>query len=277
MTSAPGRLEGRNAVVTGAGSGIGLRIAQELHAAGATVTLVDINAAAITDVARDLGDRVSARTADVTDEAQVQAAIDAAAGAFGPLHIAVNAAGTGGLAPILDLELVEWRRVADLCLTGVFLSIKHQARRMTEGGSIINIASLNGRQPAEGMAAYCAAKAGVEMLTKVAAMELGPRGIRVNAISPGLIDTPLTSPFTRSPIQDEFLDNIPLGRIGATADVAAAALFLAGDHAAWITGDTLLVDGGAHTKRYPALLGRFAPPPSRPPAAGPRIDEGDAE
>jgi 3-oxoacyl-[acyl-carrier protein] reductase len=118
--------------------------------------------------------------------------------------------------------------------------------------------SLNGRQPAAGFAAYCSAKAGVEMLTKVAAMELGPRGIRVNAIAPGLIDTPLTAALTASPVKDEFLDNTPLGRIGTTGDVAAAALFLTSDDAAWITGDTLLVDGGGHTKRYPELARYFA-------------------
>jgi len=148
--------------------------------------------------------------------------------------------------------------VLDLCLTGVFLSVKHQARHMTAGGSIVNIASLNALQPAEGFAAYCSAKAGVAMLSTVAAMELGPRGIRVNAIAPGLIDTPLTAMLNQPPFRDEFLDNTPLGRIGTTADVAAAALFLASDDSAWITGDLLLVDGGGHTKRYPELARRFA-------------------
>jgi 3-oxoacyl-[acyl-carrier protein] reductase len=254
------RLDNRSALVTGAASGIGLEIARQLHAAGAAVTLLDINAAAVHDLAGSLGPRALARVADVTDETQVETTVAAAVEAFGPLHIGVNSAGTGGFGPVTDLPLPEWRRVLDLCLTGVFLSVKHQARHMTAGGSIINIASLNALQPAEGFAAYCSAKAGVAMLSTVAAMELGPRGIRVNAIAPGLIDTPLTALLTQQPVKDEFLDNTPLGRIGTPADVAAAALFLASDDSAWITGDLLLVDGGGHTKRYPELARRFAGP-----------------
>ena len=252
------RLDGRGAIVTGAGSGIGREIARRLHAAGAAVTLLDINAAAVHDLAGSIGPRALAQVADVTDEAQVETAVAAAVAAFGPLHIGVNSAGTGGFGPVTELPLDEWRRVLDLCLTGVFLSVKHQARHMAAGGSIINIASLNAVQPAEGFAAYCSAKAGVAMLSRVAAMELGPRGIRVNAIASGLIDTPLTTMLTQPPLRDEFLDNTPLGRIGTTADVAAAALFLASDDSAWITGDMLLVDGGGHTKRYPELARRFA-------------------
>ncbi|MBF8186905.1 SDR family oxidoreductase [Nonomuraea sp. K274] len=251
------RLAGRNAVVTGAASGIGWEIARLFHAEGADVTLIDFNAESVRKRAAELGERALAQPADVTDEDQLAAGIEAAVAAFGPVHIGVNSAGVGALAPIAELAASEWRRIVEVCLTGVFLSIKHEARHMSEGGSIVNIASLNARQPAEGFAAYCAAKAGVEMLTKVAAMELGARGVRVNALAPGLVDTPLSKAFTGSPLRREFVANIPLGRIGEPADVAAAALFLASAESSWVTGDTLVVDGGQHTKRYPELIKHF--------------------
>ena len=250
-TDRGGRLAGRHALVTGGASGIGLQVARELRTHGATVALVDINADALAACAAELD--ASTHVTNVTDEDAVEAAVTAAVAAHGALDIAVNAASAGGFGLICDLPLAEWRRVQDLCRTGVFLSVKHEARKMAAGGAIVNIASLNARQPAEGFAAYCAAKAGVEMLTKVAAMELGPRAIRVNAIAPGLVDTPLTTVLTQSALKDEFLDNTPLGRIGVPRDIAAAVLFLCSDESSWVTGDMLLVDGGAHSRRYPQL------------------------
>ncbi|HEY3683106.1 MAG TPA: SDR family NAD(P)-dependent oxidoreductase [Streptosporangiaceae bacterium] len=247
-----GRLDGRHALITGGASGIGFGVARLFHAEGAAVTLVDTNAALLEDRVADLGPRTRGHAADVTDEDAVSAAVAAA----GPLDVAVNAAGAGTFGPVTDLPAADWRRIIDLCLTGVFLSVKHEAPAMGEGGAIINIASLNARQPAAGMSAYCAAKAGVEMFTKVAAMELGPSGIRVNALAPGLVETPLTTAFTEGPLLGEFVDNAPLGRIGQPGDIAAAALFLATEQSAWVTGELLLVDGGAHTMRYPKLMHR---------------------
>jgi 3-oxoacyl-[acyl-carrier protein] reductase len=246
-------LAGRHALITGAASGIGLGIARLLAEAGASVSLVDISADALDTTAKEIGERARAVVADVTDEDAVQQAVATATAAFGPLHIAVNAAGSGTYGSVTDLPLPEWRRVLDLNLTGVFLTIKHEALRMEDGGSIINIASLNARQPAAGMGAYCASKAGVEMLTKVAAMDLAPRRIRVNAIAPGLVRTPLTEGMFGTDIEKDFLDNIPLGRSGEPGDIASVALFLASDASAFMTGDTLLVDGGAHTMRYPRI------------------------
>lgn len=251
-TNPNGRLHGRSALVTGGASGIGLEIARRYRSEGASVTLVDINDEALGTYAEQLG--ATAYAADVTDEEAMERAVAAAVDAQGGLDIAVNAAGAGFIAPLTELPLEEWRRVIDLCLTGVFLSVKHEARRMNDGGSIINIASLNAIQPAEGFAAYCSAKAGVAMFTKVAAMELGPRSIRVNAIAPGLVDTPLTTALTAPPLKGEFVDNAPLGRIGAPSDIADAALFLASSDSSWITGDLISVDGGAHTRRYPQVL-----------------------
>jgi NAD(P)-dependent dehydrogenase (short-subunit alcohol dehydrogenase family) len=227
-----GRLAGKAAVITGGASGIGLGIARRFVAEGAHVALGDRN--------RLVGQAVSA---------------------FGRLDIGVNCAGLGTFAPLVDLEEKHWNLVLDVCLKGVYLSIKHEARRMIaqgNGGAIINIASINARQPAEGLSAYCAAKAGVEMLTRCAAMELGPHNIRVTGIGPGLVDTPLTTFQQRNPtLREEFLANIPLGRVGAVEDIAGAALFLASDDASWVTGDTLFVDGAELTKKYPEMLTRI--------------------
>ena len=145
--------------------------------------------------------------------------------------------------------------MVDVCLTGVFLGIKHEAQAMAAGGSIINIASLNARQPAEGMSAYCSAKAAVAMLTQVAALELGPRGIRVNAIGPGLIQTPATGGIFGAPgLADAFVAETALGRFGLPEDVADTALFLASDASRWMTGQTLYLDGGASLRKYPELF-----------------------
>lgn len=147
----------------------------------------------------------------------------------------------------------------DLCVTGVFLTVKHSALVMRDGGSVITIAPLNGTQPSAGMSAYCTAKAGVMMFTKVAAMELGSRGIRVNAIAPGLVQTNATGAFWMVPgVVEEFVDNTTLGRFAQPADIAAAAAYLAGPDSSFVSGTVLAVDGGASTKRYPDLPAAFA-------------------
>ena len=247
-------------MITGGASGIGLGIARRFVADGAQVLLVD----------RD-GDRLrtaaATTVADVTLEDDVAAAVAATVSAFGRLDVGVNCAGYATFGAVADLDVAAFRDVIDVCLTGVFLSVKHQARHLQaqgDGGSIISIASLNAVQPAEGMAAYCSAKAAVAMLTQVAAMELGPHGIRVNAIAPGLVRTPLAGMLHDiAPIYDEFVANTPLGRSGTVDDVAGVAAFLAGPDSAWMTGELLLVDGGGHTKRYPEiprLIAGMAPP-----------------
>jgi NAD(P)-dependent dehydrogenase (short-subunit alcohol dehydrogenase family) len=142
--------------------------------------------------------------------------------------------------------------VVDTCLTGAFLVLKQAGQRVRKGGSVVSISSLNARQPGTGMSAYCAAKAGLGMLTEVAALELAPKGIRVNAVSPGLVETPLTAPALEIPgIEDDYLDNTPLGRKGEPEEIAAAVVYLA--TAAWVTGETLDINGGAHLRRYPDL------------------------
>jgi len=231
---------GRVAVVVGGASGIGAAIADGFTADGWRVVVADLPGTGADS------------TVDVTDEASVAALLDGVVAEHGGLDLVVNSAGVSTLGNVVDLAADEWRRVVDVCLTGAFLVIKHAGQRLVEGGSIISLSSLNARQPGAGLAPYCAAKAGLSMLTQVAALELGPRGIRVNAIAPGLVVTPLTQPAMEIPgIEDDYLENTPLGRSGRPDEIAAAAVYLA--NAGWVTGEVLDINGGAHLMRYPDL------------------------
>lgn len=248
----------RLALVTGAASGIGRAITQRFVADGFTVVAADIDTTGLQQLDRELGSSVVVEQCDVTSEDSVAAVCDRAA-QRGGLHVVVANAGRGTFAPIVDHPLLEWKAIIDLCLTGVFLTVKHGGRVMRDGGSIITIASLNATQPSAGMSAYCTAKAGVVMLTKVAAMELGARGIRVNSIAPGLVETNATSAFFTVPgVVEEFVENTTIGRFAQPSDIANMAAFLAGDESTFISGSLLPVDGGASTKRYPDLPAAFA-------------------
>jgi NAD(P)-dependent dehydrogenase (short-subunit alcohol dehydrogenase family) len=251
-------LKGKGAVVTGAASGIGKAIATAFIEAGASVLLCDRDAGALDPAARELGDRAVGRITDVADESQVEASMRAARVAFGSLDIVVNCAGFGAIAPLIELPAEKWTSVQAVTLAGVFYGVKHGARQMLEQGRpgvIINISSVNGRQPGEGQSAYCAAKAGVDMLTRCGALELGSRGIRVVGIAPGLVETPLTRHELENPAMRElFLGVIPMKRAVAAEEIAAAAVFLASDHARSINGETIAIDGGSLTRGYPALL-----------------------
>ncbi len=262
-----GRLDGMATLVTGAASGIGRGIAERFVQEGAHVLLVDVDEGGLARVADQLDrNQVATEVADITRDDDVVRMVDAAVGAFGRLDVAVNGAFRGPSAPTGDDEpetgvgfcdqpTRHWAEVVDVGLVAPFRCIKHEARQMVAqggGGAIINIASINSRQPADGMSSYCSAKAGLEMLTRCAALELGPHGIRVTAIGPGLIDTPMTSFLTTDPRRlAAYVRNIPLGRHGTPADIAAAAVFLAGDEAAWISGETIFVDGAQLTRGYP--------------------------
>lgn len=241
----------RTALIVGGASGIGLATVRAFAAEGYRVVLADVNSEAAQRLAAELG--VTAMTMDVTDEESVAAGFAATP----DLHAVVNCAGLSMPGPITELELSAWQTTVEVCLTGSFLVVKHAGRRLAEGGSITCIASLNGRQPGTGMASYCSAKAGVLMLVQVAALELAERGIRVNAINPGLVDTPLVAGIALVPgLREEYLDNTPLGRSGAPEEIADAAVFLASDKARWMTGSAIDLDGGAHLRRYPDVLGR---------------------
>jgi 3-oxoacyl-[acyl-carrier protein] reductase len=229
-----GEQSDRVAVVFGGASGIGAAIAARFTAEGWRVEIADLPAV------------------DVTDEASVAAFLDGVVESQGRLDLVINSAGVSTLGLVTDLDVAEWRRVVDVCLTGAFIVMKHAGQRLSSGGSIISLSSLNARQPGAGLAPYCAAKAGLSMLTEVTALELGSRGIRVNAIAPGLVVTPLTQPaMDIAGIEDDYLANTPLGRSGTPDEIAEAAVYLA--NAAWVTGEVLDINGGAHLMRYPDL------------------------
>lgn len=251
-------LKGQSAVVTGAASGIGKAITAAFIEAGAGVLLCDRNAAALDAAVRELGDRAIGRVTDVSDESQIEGAMRAAREAFGSLDIVVNCAGFGAIAPLIELSDDKWKAVQAVTLGGVFYGVKHGARQMLEqgrAGVIINISSVNGRQAGEGQSAYCAAKAGVDMITRCGALELGSHGIRVVGIAPGLVETPLTRHELEDPAMRElFLGVIPMRRAVAADEIAAAAVFLASDNARSINGETIAIDGGSLTRGYPALL-----------------------
>ncbi len=255
------KLDGKAALITGGASGIGLAIAETFVSEGAKVVLADLNTELMEAAEKKFGDACATIQTNVTKEADVVKAVALAVERFGKLDVAVNSAGLGSYTIITEMEEQQWDSIVDVCLKGVFFSMKHEGIQMTKQGSgvIINISSLNSIQSGEGSGAYCASKAGVNMLTKVGAMEMGPSKVRVCGIAPGLVFTPITEPIKSMPaLHNAYLENIPLGRAGTTDDIASAALFLASDDASWISGETLFVDGGAQTKRYPEFRKIFA-------------------
>lgn len=250
--SNPPPADARVAVVIGGASGIGWATAQLFAAEGARVTIADRNADLAAQRAAELGQTSAA--VEVTDEDSVAALFDGILAREGHLDVVVNSAGFSGFGLITDLDADQFRSVVDTCLTGAFLVLKHAGRHLGEGGSVVSLTSLNARQPAIGLSAYCAAKAGLSMLTQVAALEMGPRGIRVNAVAPGFVHTPLTEGAAAIPgVIEEYVENTALGRPGTPEDVAAAVAFLCSPQSSWMTGEILDLNGGAHLKRYPDI------------------------
>jgi NAD(P)-dependent dehydrogenase (short-subunit alcohol dehydrogenase family) len=183
---------------------------------------------------------------DLLELDDVPRVIESLADELGGLDALVNNAGTGHSAPFLELELAEWNRVIDVDLTGAFVAAQAAARRMVEsgaGGRIVNITSVHEHIPKPGAAAYCAAKGGLGLMTKVMALELAEHGITVNAIAPGEISTPMTGQHETDP-KSEDRPNIPLGRPGHAREIAGAVVFLCSEDASYATGASLVVDGG---------------------------------
>jgi 3-oxoacyl-[acyl-carrier protein] reductase len=245
-------LEGRVALVTGAGRGgrgIGRGIALALAAAGADVAITArTNIADAEAVAADvaaLGRRSLAIACDVADAASVDACFAQLIDAWGRLDILVNNAGITKDTLLLRMGEDDWDRVLDTNLKGSFLCLRAAAKRMIKQkyGRIVNITSVNGQVGSPGQANYSASKAGLIGLTKTAARELASRGITVNAVAPGFIETQMTD-FAQGDTRQKILERIPLGRFGGIDDVGAAVAFLASDAASYITGQVLTVDGG---------------------------------
>jgi NAD(P)-dependent dehydrogenase (short-subunit alcohol dehydrogenase family) len=253
MASGETRMAGKCALVTGATGGLGSAISELLHGSGATVYLTDIDAERGEALARALGDRARFVELDVTDEASWRAAMALMRDSGDELTTLVNCAGAALRRSLVDTSPTDFRRVVELNLMGTFLGIHVAGPHLVDGGSIVNISSLNGVLPTAGLGAYVASKAGVSALTRVAALELAERRITVNAVCPGSIATSITDTQDFADTDwDAYLRTIPLGRRGDPVEVARAVAFLASDESRYVTGTNLVIDGGI-------AAGRLAP------------------
>ena len=261
MTDLP--LSGMAALVTGGGSGIGLACAAHLVRDGATVTIAGRSeerlAGAVAELAAQAqgGATVQGVACDVTDEASVQAAVERAAQPLGGLQLAVASAGTGTLGPITSMPLEEWNRVMDTNLTGSFLTFKHAGAAMAaggKGGAIVAISSIAAPLTHPYMGPYSVSKAGLDMLVRVTADELGRMGIRVNSVRPSVVKTELGDYLIDDPaVIADYMAQMPIPRVGTVDDVAASVRFLLGPESSWITGVSLSIDGGHHLRRGPIV------------------------
>lgn len=238
-------LGGQVALVTGGTRGIGLAIAQVLHAAGARVAITGRDAARAGEVARGIGEGVIGVACELGDEGSVQAALAEVEAALGGIDILVNNAGLTRDNILLRLDLDAWDTVLDTNLRGAFLTMRGVIRGMMKrrSGRIVNVASIVGLIGNKGQANYAASKAGLIGLTKTVAREYASRGITVNCVAPGFIATDMTDALPED-ARAALLDSIALGRLGRPEDVAGAVLYLVSDLAAYVTGQVLVVDGG---------------------------------
>jgi NAD(P)-dependent dehydrogenase (short-subunit alcohol dehydrogenase family) len=239
-----------SAIVTGSDRGIGsaiaVRLARDGFDVGITFREGEEGARETAGEVESLGRRAEIRRLDLTDLASVQPTVDELADALGDLFVLVNNAGTGASTPFVEMTMDAWREVLDTDLTGAFLAGQAAARRLVArgaGGRIVNITSIHEHLPLEGSSAYCAAKAGLGLLTKVMAVELGPHGITANAVAPGEIATRMTGAEDEEPQKIE-RPMIPAGRPGHAHEVAGAVSFLCSPEGAYTTGASIIVDGG---------------------------------
>jgi NAD(P)-dependent dehydrogenase (short-subunit alcohol dehydrogenase family) len=247
------------ALLTGAGSGIGLACARALAADGAAVTIMGRDEDKLRQAARSLEDvatgaHVGVVPGDVGDEDDVAAAVAAASAPLGGLHLAVANAGTGGLSPVIATPVEEWERIMRTNLTGTFLTFKHAGAAIARagGGALCAISSIAGVETHRFMGPYCTTKAAIDMLVRTTADELGVAGVRASSVCPGLVDTDLAAGLLHDDrVRGDYLDCMPLRRTGTVDDVARAVRFLLGPESSWITGVNLSVDGGHHLRRGP--------------------------
>jgi len=246
------RFAGRAALVTGASSGIGRATAQALGREGARVVCAGRRAdrlSATVEIVRAAGGEAIAASGDVRDEAVCARCVAAARDTFGGLDLLVNAAGVIGAGTLADTAPAEWDRIMDSNLRSVYLLTRAATPELIRTkGAIVNISSVAGPRPYPGIAAYCVSKAAVDQLTRCAALELAPHGVRVNAVNPGVVVTELHTVTNAVPDYAAFLERSkgthPIGRVGQPEEVAALVLFLLGSEAGWITGATMSIDGG---------------------------------
>lgn len=243
------RLKDKVAIVTGGARGIGLCVAQAYAREGATVVIADVNVEGAKAAAQSITSgevRSLGVGVDVADQASVNAMMEETLKTFGRVDILMNNAGVGGNTPFLDTKLEDWNRIISINLTGAFLVAQAAARQMVKGGGgkIVNIASLSGQRGGNGRAAYGSAKAGLELLTKVMAVELAPYNINVNAIAPGAIETEMAKFAHDQATRAAYNYLIPMTRYGTPEEIADAAVFLCSDEARYVQGHTLNVDGG---------------------------------
>lgn len=235
------KLENKIAIVTGSGSGIGLAIAERFIKEGAKVVFSDINEIDVSQY----GDKAMFIKCDVSKSDEVDELVNACLEKFGGLDVMVNNAGIGTSADITNLTDEEWQKVISINLSGVFYGARAASKVMKKGGSIINMSSILGSVGFASTVAYCAAKGGVDQITKAGAIDLSKKGIRINSIAPGFIKTNMTKGIQEDENYSNFINMMtPMGHMGSVDDIASAATYLASDESKYVTGITLYVDGG---------------------------------
>ena len=239
-------LTGKVCVVTGAGRGIGRGMAEALARHGGFVVLVGRTIATLDDAATAIGERSLVHPADVSRETDVLALRDSVLARCGKIDVLVNNAGVNPIFRGIErINLQEWQHIIDVNLTGVFLCCKHLGGAMGQGGSVINVSSVAGHGGLPRSVPYCASKGGVEMLTKALALDWAKRGVRVNTLAPGWVDTDLTHGLLGHDVHGKrLLDRTPMGRFATPADMAGGVVFLASDASGFMTGQSLVIDGG---------------------------------
>lgn len=253
------KLAGWRVLITGGGSGIGLACAARFVADGATVTLMGRDEGRLANAVKSLNapdGRILTTAGDVAVEDDVRRAVAVASNDGERLDVAIANAGMGGMAPVIRQDLEEFERLMRTNLNGTMLTYKHAGAAIARsgGGAMCAVSSIAGVRTHRFMGAYCASKAGIDMLTQNTADELGVAGVRCNSVCPGLVETDLSQGLQDDPdVLEDYLDCMPIRRTGKVSDIAEAVRFLCGPEASWITGVILSVDGGHHLRRGPNI------------------------